>query len=434
MRRALETTSSRAKREVQRAEVVSWIASRVDEPEALLQGAFRRDNETVFAITSYELSTVRGLNGFGGAALLHGIAGAGVCRGGPRSHSFLVSAVNGPLADVTLSSGWAGMAVVAQVLANGTRAYARVRERISELLASEIGEFVDRRDLTHSEQYELLRGYAGLYLSLEGDCGAAASAILVDLFDWLTADRARWRLPHGHDDLFPEPLNRLGVSHGIAGILGALCCRPEVPGAIGVIRHVTNVLLEAGQRTAFGTQWPYAEQMPLDYELRSFRAAWCHYTLGIAAVLAAAARVLEDQSILRVVEEATVGLLELDESAWGLFDASLCHGTSGSAALLRYLAIHTKNASLRRKSDQLVDRTIDLFNPHLPFGVEVVWPNSRWLSDGSFLMGATGIGVALASLGEVADLGWLKLLGVPPVPRAEAPTGRDGYSHDTRYA
>jgi Lanthionine synthetase C-like protein len=342
---------------------------------------------------------------------------SGSSRWSELGHQTMIAATRAGVEDGSLVRGWSGIGVAAEYAAARTPRYQGLIRNIRAALAERLLAAVDdcAAPLESSSEYELLMGYTGIYLSLDRSENRDAVTRVLDRFEWILSDRSntRWFLPNKFDQMLTGAMNRLGVSHGIAGLLGALNCNGTTDRERKLAVRVAEILCDAAVSDPWGVQWGYhlSDAVSGERDTLYGRVAWCHYSLGIAACLWDAGHVWNKREFSEIALAAAVRIAEAPIEAWYMRDYTICHGIAGNAILLRHIGLAAMEPRILRVVDILTKQLIAGYDPSLPFGYESFWADQR-ISDPGFLMGASGIGLALLTLTGAVDEAWLKAMAV----------------------
>ena len=295
--------------------------------------------------------------------------------------------------------------------------------------------------LEHPEQepYELILGVAGygMYL-LERLPHPAATDLVVRAIDRLaeTAERSEagctwfsrpdWQ-SKGQKRMTPGGCYNLGVAHGVPGILGFLASAhrmgvtdPRIEElAEGTVRWLLSQRLPGEESSAFpSSSAPITGPVPA-------RTAWCYGDLGITAVLLLAARSFrrpdwEDEAV--ALARAAAGRSIEDT---GVVDACLCHGFAGNGHLFVRLYQATGDPVLRKAALTWLDHALAFRRPAEEVAGFPSWRpdddgDGKWVADPGFLMGASGVGLALLAAASDVEPEWdrVMLLSIPSQPGA----------------
>ncbi len=400
--------------------IATELATRARTPVAMMQHSFIPAGEPFPRVYDGDVDAApRGLGGAAAVAMLQwALDGLRPGTGWDRlAHAMMRHASEAASEDYGLIGGWTGIALAARYAARGTGRYRQLIRTIRTSVAAGVMIGLQRwpPQLESSHEYELLQGYAGVYLLLDADEDAEAVERLLDLFDWLTDDETgvRWRLTNVFDSRLPAPMNRLGMSHGIAGILGALSARAASERAMALTDRIGNWLCRAAHGAPWKPQWGYHLEGTdgLGGEMLPGRVAWCHFGLGIAASLWNAGRFLDDDKLRRTAAAYAASIAEVPLTHWGMGDFGLCHGVAGNAALIRYLGRETGDSRVQAVADTLTNHLLEGFDASKALGYDTVVVNAAY-SDPGFLTGSSGIALAALSLTNLIDDSWLEVLGL----------------------
>jgi hypothetical protein len=358
----------------------------------------------------------RNLNGAAALVLLHSALHKAFPQDGwlDRAETMLRYAARGALPSPSLYYGWAGIGFAALCAAAHGGRCAQFAARIGELVSGYVLQQVptEPAELRSSHEYELIDGLAGLFLVLDPNAHAEARARIVAFLDWLSAPghAARWRLPNAADPSLPGRYNTLGVAHGIGGVMAALALDAHTDQEYVVLDRLARLFARSAAQTAYGPQWPVDLECGVS-DKAPFRVAWCHSSLGIAVALSNASAKLGDPMLAELARGSARGLAAMPRERWGMVDHTLCHGTAGNALLLRRLARAHGDARLAALSDELFEELVQGFDERSPLGYRSVVADAI-VSPPGLLMGSAGIGLALLTLAEASDAGWMRLMAV----------------------
>ncbi|MCS4229654.1 hypothetical protein M2410_000357 [Stenotrophomonas chelatiphaga] len=244
----------------------------------------------------------------------------------------------------------------------------------------------------------------GLQRELQGKTAVieASTALAISwLRAWLSQDRAL---------VGSNQAKNLGVAHGVPGLVLMICNAAHVRRSTSFDLSMLAACIEriacselAGN---FGPTYPYAEG-----GVEPGRLAWCYGDLGLLLLFHAYWR-LTGQEAERLDELArSIAQRGLSDSS--LRDASLCHGFSGLALILRHVedaACFSKETSVQLTQIRIAatERSAEL-----AAGAEVeTYINGRFLRSTSLLEGGCGVALALDHLEGGDSSAWKNLLGI----------------------
>jgi hypothetical protein len=223
-------------------------------------------------------------------------------------------------------------------------------------------------------------------------------------------------LPPWQREVAPRGYYNLGLAHG-------------VPGVIGLLGHIvaTDVVPEARPLLEEAVDWLLWQKLPSSAESTfptciiegrepgPSRSAWCYGDPGVAIALLAAARGAQNAMWECQAIDMAKKCARRSPQRTGVQDAALCHGAAGLGHIFNrfYQATHDiKFADAARFWLQL---TLDMRQKDRGFGgfgVNVLERDGqRQLVDNAgFLMGASGIGLALLAAIDSTEPTWDRVL------------------------
>ena len=293
-------------------------------------------------------------------------------------------------------------------------------------------------NLTEKTPYELIGGFAGYgtYL-LERLPNPDAARLLVRILDLLEAAAEtskagttwftppEW-LPAWQRELMPEGCHNLGVAHGVPGLIGFLAAakRKEVddPRVSSLAEGAIRWLLEQKRPPEMPSRFPFM-LVPGQASEPAANPAWCYGDLGISVVLLAAARSFGRTDW----EEEALSLARhvARRSRSKVVDSSLCHGTAGNGHLFNRLYQATGDPELRETALAWYQQALDQRKPGEGLAGFLTWVASRpgtgeWSGHSGFLIGATGVGLALLAAVTDREPAWDRVM-LASIPKDNAP-------------
>ncbi|WP_329859006.1 lanthionine synthetase LanC family protein [Stenotrophomonas hibiscicola] len=244
----------------------------------------------------------------------------------------------------------------------------------------------------------------GLQRESQGKTGVInASTALASswLRAWLNDDQALVGSKHARN---------LGVAHGVPGLLLMMCNAAHFgkQGYVDLSMLASCVArIARSQLTGnFGPTYPYAEGGK-----EPGRLAWCYGDLGILLLFHAYWRLTgQDMGCL---EELAGSIARRGVSDPSLRDASLCHGFSGLALILRHVEDEACFSNETSAQLRQIRVAASKRSAALAAGAAVeTYVNGRFLRSTSLLEGGCGVALALDNL-ECGDaVPWKSLLGI----------------------
>ena len=230
---------------------------------------------------------------------------------------------------------------------------------------------------------------------------------------WTAAER----LPPELRGSFPDGHANLGLAHGLPGIIAFLghAAARGVAGdqATALLHELVPWLLS--QRLGPDSISCFPECVAPGVA-RPARLAWCYGDLGIAIALLAAARGAGRRDWAALARVIALAAAARSPSESGVVDAQLCHGAAGLGHLFHRLHRATSEPELRLASRRWFEWALASRRPGegcAGFST-IVHPEAaatpRPVAIPGLLLGAAGIGLALASALSVDEPAWDRCL------------------------
>jgi hypothetical protein len=295
------------------------------------------------------------------------------------------------------------------------------------------------------DSYDLFGGLAGLgvwALERAPRAGAAEAAESVVRHLGEIAERRAggftWRTPPAQlvpaaRATYPRGCYKLGVAHGVAGVIGVLgglrSAGMEAGGAPELLAGAVEWLL--GQMLPPGaSSWPDAVAPGVE-PLLPARLAWCRGDAGIALSLLAAARVAGEPEWERRALGVARAAAARPRDAARASDGGLCHGAAGLAHLYNRLFHATGEDLFAAEAIAWIERLLAQRRPGRGLAGWLSWQAIRelaefdvelgWLPVSGLLTGIAGIGLTLLGAVSPVEPAWDRLLlcSVPPIAELE---------------
>lgn len=202
----------------------------------------------------------------------------------------------------------------------------------------------------------------------------------------------------------------VGVAHGVAGVLLFLLhARQALADRMPSLRPLISTASSTLSRTVRGPQDAYRR-------LITTRPSWCRGELGIAQVLCALGRSLDDSSFTTLAKQLTSRSTAALTHPHVFPDASLCHGWAGAALLYRRLADQLDSPEFATHSNLLVERSLEVrgergYGGYL-FAIDRPDGTTEMAASCGLLSGSSGTALALLSALSPQPLQWERALGV----------------------
>jgi lantibiotic modifying enzyme len=235
-----------------------------------------------------------------------------------------------------------------------------------------------------------------------------------------------------YGDATPDYENHVnfGLAHGMPSILNLLTMIHKK----GIRQDVIETLLRGAlewmvykSRVIEGAHhFPYI----LNTRTGSFsphhlpgRLAWCYGDLGVASCFLAAGKILNSDTLYELGYQTALRMAGFrDAERFDIADASICHGSSGVALILKKLYGATSDIRFKEASDYWYGLTLDFLAAEGGTGGYRYWENGTEDAPGhftdstGFLEGASGTGLSLIEWqysGKASGIGWESLLLLP---------------------
>jgi hypothetical protein len=161
-------------------------------------------------------------------------------------------------------------------------------------------------------------------------------------------------------------------------------------------------------------------------DLEPARTAWCYGDPGVAAVLLNAARAFGRPDWEEAALDAARLAARRAPEVVRAVDAGLCHGAAGLGHLFNRMHQAAGDPELKEAAVAWFRRALELRTPGLGIAGYRAWTATRpgeraaWQDDPGFLLGASGVGLALLAAVSDVDPAWDRVLqsSIPAPPSA----------------
>jgi lantibiotic biosynthesis protein len=369
------------------------------------------DPERVLELTTDERVAIRGrgIGGYPGLAMFY----AAVLQVRDESryreslHAYMKAAAHSPDSSAGLFCGLGGLLAACNYVTRVEPRYSGLASRCIAALEQGHIEF-PMRAAASMQEYDLITGASGVAIALAQSERADSARRLCDYIAWLLADATRWCCLHPVRPT--EPLNDLGMAHGVAGMVAALAfAAPQERRYDDAIRSGLEFL--ASCRDAGAIAWPAGVGKT---SRPAARAAWCYGAPGCASALFLGGRRIGAPEYERLGLNALRELTRKPLSRWGIQDNALCHGFVGNALVFTSLGELSGDTMLSEFGFELIDGVIEAYDAARPFGYPAMIV-AEAVDAAGLLQGAAGIGLALLTAAGACDALWMPLFGIPPL-------------------
>ncbi len=218
------------------------------------------------------------------------------------------------------------------------------------------------------EHFDLIGGLSGLLVyaacreqqGLTLPLAEACIGRLAGMAQWDGQGGASWFTPAAWirgfpmGDVHPTGCTDLGVAHGQAGVLAAMAYA-QASGASSAAQGRALLLGSLQTLRRHEQQGAHAHFGVAAEEPGGSRCAWCYGDLGMAAALQLAGVALADPAVEAWADRLLQSLSQRPWPSLGFSDAWLCHGSIGSAWLLRQLAPQRREVAERFQRQHALD-------------------------------------------------------------------------------
>src|SRR5262249_47300058 len=197
---------------------------------------------------------------------------------------------------------------------------------------------------------------------------------------------------------YPEGRFDQGVAHGVPGVVGFLgtACQKNLAS------EKARDLLDRSVTWLFANMRPEDKGSRFTYfppDMVDARAAWCYGDPGVAAVLLRVGMAANETAWRDFAVSVGCRAARRPMGETGVADASLCHGAAGLGHIYNRLFQATGDVDLASASKAWFETALAMRRPGEGIGGYLNWwPEiGEWRAESGFLVGATGVGLALLS-------------------------------------
>lgn len=218
-------------------------------------------------------------------------------------------------------------------------------------------------------------------------------------------------------DFLNEESFNYGLAHGIPSNISMLvklldASKSNSDGELCLQNAVKHILSKENSKEGKVISLFPTYIKPLKSELYS-RLAWCHGDLGVGISLYNSSKYMKDETL----ESKALEILQKSSARRSLkenkiFDASLCHGSSGVSHIFKRMYVNTGNKEFNETADYWIRKTIEFskYNKGIIEFSAINDNDKRSNNDFGFLEGMAGIGLALVSYISTEEPAWDRVL------------------------
>jgi len=229
-------------------------------------------------------------------------------------------------------------------------------------------------------------------------------------FSWFSPPE---ELPDWQLDEAPNGKFNLGVSHGVAGVLSVLGMCAGAGVMDGEQRAIFDRAVDwfLAQKQNAET-WRFSNSVIDGRPPKRDRMAWCYGDPGIAGALFTAARHARNaQWEAEALDVAQTAARRPMEDAF-IKDADLCHGSAGLAHMFNRYHQASGDPLLADAARAWYRYTLDLRKPGTGIAGYMFWWDRNWLPITGWLIGLSGVGLALLGAVSSREPAWDQILGI----------------------
>ncbi len=352
--------------------------------------------------------------------------GTGILAAADAMWDRTVQGLHETVVDSGLFTGFCGVGWVDAFLEDDPSSQDDTHEDLERTLLVHL----ERRDRGQALGYDLISGLVGIGLyALERRPRGYSEQVLATVVDQVVQLAVEHK--NGFTWIDPpagrERRQNLGLAHGVPGVVSFLA-RVEKAGFLSrhgqaVLEGAVECLLGARREMAHGLRYSYGLNTETDAaEGKTSRVAWCYGDLGVAAALLMAGECHGVPRWSQEARELALNCSRLPFQNSGVQDHGLCHGTSGIAHTLARMSAVLGCDDLRSGAQRWLRRTFETrmhgvgidgyvrVRPRNPLGTSLEERDYYPSTDPGFLMGASGVALALTASFSTDNPGWDRVL------------------------
>ncbi|MCR5835334.1 MAG: lanthionine synthetase C family protein [Lachnospiraceae bacterium] len=332
---------------------------------------------------------------------------------------------NGEVSDLSMFSGYAGIGLTVNCLSKNGERYSKLKQHINNMIRDNMDDYL--KELYGSEysfmrDYDVISGLSGIlsYTILESDLADVNKSIGEYLVFRCKSIQYKNIKIHGlyipKDNQFleqdrenyPEGNYNLGLSHGIPGVLIALCMLKKHKYKIEFLDEAIEscatllykyISKEEKRWIGFLSMEDYLEGEVNDSRTRD---AWCYGSPGVSYALCVAGKLLQNEEYCNL---AIAVMKNMIGNIKGLFSPSFCHGYIGVAYIYWRLYEITGMSDFKEYAEILSDKVWEFYSEEHPFGFEDIEAESVTQQVG-LLSGVSGIMLPLLAMEGYRNTNW----------------------------
>ena len=314
------------------------------------------------------------------------------------------------VADLSMFSGYAGIGLAVECLSKKGTRYQRLKKFINGYMQDTFPGFMDtlsKSDFCFMRDYDVISGLSGIlgYTIWQEELREVNKRIgeyLVKRCQYIQYGQhvlPGFYIPQKYQFLeedrehFPQGNFNLGFSHGVPGILTALCIlyknNIDVNGIEEAIEICSEMIVKFEDRgkKRWGAYVSLEEYLRGSVENVQTRDAWCYGSPGVCYALYIGGVTLGNEKYkCRALEV----MRDIAGSLAGVYSPTFCHGYAGVAYIYWRFYEMIKSQEWKNYSTQLMEKAWEFYDEKNPFGFQDVELDSRTNQIG-LLSGVSGV-------------------------------------------
>jgi lantibiotic modifying enzyme len=259
--------------------------------------------------------------------------------------------------------------------------------------------------MINNGQYDFLHKALGIGLYYKDISGNYVSDLILGLERSAvkTENGVYWYSTYENNNISTDRAINLSMSHGLASIISFLCkLSNQNDNARYLLYDAVRFMLSQQQDNKIYISY-FPSIICETIKHSSNRLAWCYGDLGIAVSLWYASCVLDNEKYHELALDVFVACCDRRNIKKELvFDAGICHGSSGIAHIFNRMYQHTGNIRLKDAAIFWINDCLRKASFDDGLAGYKVWRTDGWITQGGILEGIAGIGLVLLS--AVSDI------------------------------
>lgn len=295
---------------------------------------------------------------------------------------------NREIYDLSMFSGYAGIGLTVRCLSKNGERYCKLKGYINQLIHSALYDLIEqlyKSKYCFMRDYDVISGLSGIlsYTILEDDLIDANEKIgeyLVYRCQNILYKNTKifgLYIPRENQFLEQDKLNfpngnfNLGLSHGIPGVLLALCMlkkyKYNIMGLDDAIHACASLLYKFIDKR----EQRWNAYLSLDENLNGrilthqTRDAWCYGSPGVSYALYASGVLLKNENFCKLSINVMKNMIN---NVKGIYSPTFCHGYIGVAYIYWRFYEMTGIIEFEKYANQLSDKIWEFYSENNPFG------------------------------------------------------------------